>query len=91
MNALIESITLPAGDAPGVVVYRLTVDGKEVRVKQPFRRGPPHYAAGEPVWGWDGGEPVTLMPSFDCAADGWRLHCFLVAGKIRLCPDSTVR
>jgi len=91
MTVTLESIALPTAIAPGMATYRIDGGPEPVRVVQPFRRGPPHYENGRPMWGWDGREPVTLTPSFDVPTKGWRLHCFLVDGQIRLCADSTVR
>lgn len=75
--------------------------------RQPFRRGTHGFLEGAStadvnsnranVWGWDGNrETPTLSPSFWADRTGspvapYVLHCFFRAGRIDLCPDSTVR
>lgn len=44
------------------------------------------------VWGWDGNDPPTILPSFLAKTDRpYIMHSHLRAGKIDLCADSTVR
>jgi hypothetical protein len=60
---------------------------------QPFKTGNLCQIEGRNVWKWDGNrEHPTISPSFLCdmLADGFRIHLFLIAGKIDLLSDSTV-
>ena len=52
MTVTLESIALPTAIAPGMATYRIDGGPEPVRVVQPFRRGPPHYENGRPMWGW---------------------------------------
>jgi hypothetical protein len=77
----------------GEVAYGLRRGEESVLWLQAFHRGPPVIVNGQHVWSWDGNrEAPTLTPSYLCEGGPFaaRVHLFLVAGKIRLCPDSTV-
>jgi len=75
-------------------VYTLTRhDGTTEEIRQPFTLQPAHYDDNDqPIWQWNANpERPTLWPSFDHRTkDGIRVHLFLRAGEIALCPDATV-
>lgn len=77
----------------GIVWYELAYpDGSTSEMRHPFRLGAKGKdGTGAYIWGWDGKEPLTLTPSYECEVrSGALVHLLLTAGKIVLQSDSTV-